>query len=183
MTVVDWLILGVVAVSALISIRRGFVREAISLVTWIAAILIARVFAADFTVVLEPYIATPSLRLGAAYVILFVVTLMVGGLVNYLVGEFVDMVGLSGLDSILGMFFGLARGVLIVGVVVAGMHYALPVEEDEWYQKSRLIPEIVAIIEEMGPLLWEQGEQFLNGPELVDPVEIPAAEQPSEQPT
>lgn len=181
MAVVDWIILGIVAVSTLISVKRGFVREALSLVTWVAAIIVARLFAADFTIVLEPYIDTPSLRLGASYVVLFVVTLMLGGFVNYLIGEFVDMAGLSGLDSFLGMFFGMARGALIIGVVVAGLHYAAPVKADDWYTESKLIPEIVGVIEELGPLLWEQGEQLLNdgvpGAEPVDQTE--STEQPT----
>ena len=51
---IDWVIVGVLGVSTLISIRRGFVKEALSLITWIAAVLIARLFAGQFTVVLEP---------------------------------------------------------------------------------------------------------------------------------
>ena len=168
---IDWLIVGVLGISTLISIRRGFVKEALSLMTWIASVLVARLFASQFTVVLEPYIATDSLRLGAAYLILFIVTLMVGGMVNYLVGEFVRMTGLSGLDRLLGTIFGFARGGVIVLVLVALMHYILPVKEDDWYQQSQLIPQIVQVIEELGPVLWEQipfdTPVFSNGPEQV----------------
>lgn len=181
MTVVDWLILGVITISTLISIKRGFVAEALSLLTWVAAIVIARVFGADFTIVLEPYIDTPSLRLGASYVILFVVTLMLGGLVNYLIGEFVNIAGLSGLDRLLGIFFGLLRGALIIAMIVAGLHYLAPVKQDDWYRQSRLIPEIVAIIEDLGPLLWEQGERWLNEQAPAQP--IPAVQQQAEEAT
>ncbi len=159
---IDWIILGVLGISTLISIRRGFVREALSLATWIAAVIIARLFAGQFTVVLAPYIETESLRLGAAYFILFVATLMVGGMINHLLGEFVRMTGLSGLDRLLGMAFGLARGAIVVTVFVAILHYALPVSEDSWYQQSKLIPEVVVLIEELGPVLWEQGETLLK---------------------
>lgn len=159
---IDWVIVGVLGISTLISIRRGFVKEALSLVTWIAAVLIARLFAGQFTVVLEPYIETDSLRLGASYLILFIGTLMVGGMLNYLVGEFVRMTGLSGLDRLLGTIFGFARGGVVVLVFVALMHYVLPVEEDDWYQQSRFIPQLVSVIEELGPVLWEQGEEFLD---------------------
>ncbi len=159
---IDWVIVGVLGISTLISIRRGFVKEALSLVTWIAAVLVARLFAGQFTVVLEPYIETDSLRLGASYLILFIATLMVGGMVNYLVSEFVRMTGLSGLDRLLGTLFGFARGGVIVLVFVALMHYVLPVEEDDWYQQSRFIPELVNVIEELGPVLWEQGEGLLD---------------------
>jgi membrane protein required for colicin V production len=167
MTTVDWIIIGVLAISTLISIRRGFVKEALSLLTWVAAVVIARLFAGQFTVVLAPYIETESLRLGASYFLLFVTTLMVGGMVNYLVGEFVKVTGLSGLDRMLGMIFGFARGALIIVVIVAGLHYVAPVKEDDWYQRSVIIPEVVVLIEELGPVLWEQGEEiFQNNEEL-----------------
>ena len=90
LSTVDWVIVAVLGISTLISLRRGFVKEALSLVTWIAAVLIARVFAGQFTVVLAPYIEMDSLRFGASFVVLFIATLMVGGMVNYLVGEFED---------------------------------------------------------------------------------------------
>ena len=162
MATIDWVIVGVLGVSTLISIRRGFVREALSLVTWIAAVLVSRLFAGQFTVVLEPYIETDSLRLGTSYLVLFIATLMVGGMLNYLIGEFVRMTGLSGLDRLLGTIFGFARGGVIVLVIVALMHFVLPVEEDDWYRQSQFIPQIVNVIEEFGPVIWEQGEGFLD---------------------
>ena len=162
LAVVDWVIIGVLAVSTLISLRRGFVKEALSLVTWIAAVLIARLFASQFTVVLEPYIETSSLRLGAAYLLLFVATLMLGGMLNHLLSEVIRITGLSGLDRLLGMFFGFARGSVIVVIFVALMHYVMPVKEDSWYQSSKIIPEAVVIIEQLGPVLWEEGEQLLQ---------------------
>jgi uncharacterized membrane protein required for colicin V production len=94
-------------------------------------------------------------------------------MVNHLVGEFVRMTGLSGLDRSLGTIFGFARGGVIVLVIVALMHYVLPVEEDDWYQQSRFIPELVSLIEELGPVLWEQGEGFLDGNPEVRPDSIP----------
>lgn len=166
---IDWVIVGVVGLSALISIRRGFVKEALSLFTWISAVLIARLFAAQLTVVLEPYVETDLLRLGASYLILFIATLALGGMVNHLVGEFVRMTGLSGLDRLLGTFFGFARGGVIILVIVALMHYVLPVEKKDWYQQSQFIPQIVTVIEELGPILWEEGEGFLDKNQKVKP--------------
>ena len=90
LTTVDWIILGVLGVSMFISFRRGFVKEALSLATWVASIVIARLFASQVSTLLVPYIDVPSLRLGAAYMLLVVGTLIVGAMVNHLVGEFVD---------------------------------------------------------------------------------------------
>ena len=161
MTGIDWTILGILAVSTLISLMRGFVKEALSLLTWVAAILVVRLFATQFALLLAPYIQTDSLRLVAAWAILFIVTLMVGALVNRLVSELVKVTGLSGFDRVLGMVFGFVRGGIIVLILVAALHYLLPVQEDDWYRQSRLIPEVVALIEEFGPAIREQGERLM----------------------
>ena len=160
---VDWMIIAIMVVSMLMSFRRGFVQEAISLGTWFVAIILARLFAENFAVLLEPYIETNSIRLGASYLILFVGTLIVGGMVNYLVGEFVTMTGLTGTDRFLGMLFGLARGGIVVLLIVAGLHYLAPVKDDGWYTESKLIPKLVTVVERVTPLVWERGvEMFEN---------------------
>ncbi len=162
LSTVDWLIIAVLGISTLLSIRRGFVKEALSLLTWIAAVVVARLFASEFAVLLENQIETASVRMGAAYFLLFFGTLIVGSLVNQIVGELIRITGLAGADRFLGMFFGLARGSLIVLVAVAALHYLAPVKQDTWWQESQLIPHIVVMIEELGPLLWEQGEQLIQ---------------------
>jgi membrane protein required for colicin V production len=139
MTWVDYLILGIIALSALISLVRGFVREAFSLAAWVAAFWIGWAFFRDFATRLEPWIGVPSIRLGAAFLILMVATLVVGALVSYLVCKLVDSTGISGTDRLIGMLFGAARGALLVGILVllAGLT-AFPA--DPWWRASQLIP-------------------------------------------
>ena len=162
LTPVDWAIVAVLGISILISFWRGFVREAMSLGTWIASIVIARLFAAQTATLLVPYIDVPSLRLGAAYAMLMVGTLIVGALVSNLAGAFVKMTGLAGTDRFLGMVFGLARGGVIITIIVAGLYYLTPAPEDGWWQESVIIPQVVEAIEYLGPLLWEQGSEVVN---------------------
>ncbi len=141
---VDWVIIAVIAVSALISLTRGFVKEALSLVTWVIAGLVAWMFGGAFAELLVGYIETPSLRVMAACAILFVLTLILGGLINYLIGQLVLVTGLSGTDRFLGMVFGAARGVLLV-VVVVGLLSLAPVEGDEWWRQSDFIPHFLLV--------------------------------------
>lgn len=139
MTLVDYAIIGIIALSALISLWRGFVREAFSLAIWVFALWVASSFFRDAALRLAPWVDTPSVRLGLAFVLLMMVTLVVGGLVNYLLIRLVDKTGLSGTDRLFGMVFGVARGVVLVAalVLLAGL---TPFPEDPWWQASSLLP-------------------------------------------
>ena len=138
MTVVDVIILFVIFLSALFSLMRGFVKEAISLTTWIMAIWIASTFASRLAVILPDGIESEAVRLSIGFGLLFVVTLMIGALVNVLVAHFVKKTGLSGADRIFGIVFGFLRGLLIIVVfVVVGSMTPLP--KYEWWQSSNLL--------------------------------------------
>ena len=134
---VDYVILGIIGLSALISLIRGFVREALSLVVWVAAFWVAWSFFRELAVHLD-WFAVPSVRLGVAFAILFVATLMVGALVNFLVGQLVEKTGLSGTDRLIGVLFGATRGAVLVAVLVllAGL---TPFPNDPWWRESQLI--------------------------------------------
>lgn len=141
---VDALILGVIAISALISLSRGFIKEALSLVTWIVAGVIAWMFGGSLAHHFEPYIDTPSVRIIAACALLFVVTLLIGALVNFLLAQLVRATGLTGTDRLLGMVFGAARGLLLI-VILVGLLSLAPVQHDSWWQQSTLIPHFLLI--------------------------------------
>ncbi len=94
---VDYVILGIICLSSLVSLLRGFMREAFSLAAWILAFWIGWTFFRDLAEHLV-WITVPSVRLGAAFAILFVITLILGALVNCLVGPLVDRTGLTGTD-------------------------------------------------------------------------------------
>ncbi len=146
LTWVDWTIVAIIVISALISLSRGFFKEVLSLMTWIAAAIISWLFAGSLALMFEEYIATPSLRVMAAAALLFVATLLTGGLINAVIGKLVEATGLTGTDRALGMIFGALRGVLLVTMIVGLAHY-LPVEQDEWWSSSTLVPHFVGVSE------------------------------------
>ncbi|HOB60573.1 MAG TPA: CvpA family protein [Candidatus Competibacteraceae bacterium] len=135
----DYLILFIVALSMLIGLWRGLLREVISLATWIAAFAIAYLFAEDGAVHLTPYLSTPSLRIALAFGGLFLATLLLGGLIGILASYLVHYTGLTGTDRVLGMVFGLARGytIIVLLVLAAGL---TPLPQDPWWQQSKLLP-------------------------------------------
>lgn len=143
-TWVDWAFIAVIAISSLISLSRGFVKEALSLLTWIVAGVVAWTFGGSLSHYLVDYIETPSARVIAACAILFVATLVVGALINFLISQLVKMTGLSGTDRLLGMVFGAARGALLV-VVAVGLLSLLPVQDDLWWRESHLVPHFLLV--------------------------------------
>jgi len=149
---IDWAILIVIALSAGISLLRGFVREALSLAGWVLAFFVAKGFYLELSVLLEPHIETASLRLAVSWSALFLLTLAVSGIVNYLLGQLVEKAGLSGMDRIMGMAFGALRGVLVTSVAIILLREFTPVEKDSWWKQSELIPHV----ETLGNWFYQQ---------------------------
>lgn len=135
---IDLVIVGIIALSLLISLFRGFIKESISLATWIVAIWLAWIFHPQLAELMVDWINAPTVRLGVAFAALFVATLIVGGLINFVLGQLVERTGLSGTDRSLGAVFGIARGVLVVAVLVllAGL---TPLPKEPFWQQSALL--------------------------------------------
>jgi len=160
---VDIAILAVVALSAVIGFFRGFLREAVGLTTWIVAFYIAFVFAQAGAIFLEQWISSDSARLAVAFGVIFIAVLLVGAIVNYIIGRLVSETGFAGTDRALGGAFGVLRGiaVLIVLVLLAGV---TPVPRDNWWQQSIFLGRLEA------GAVWARG--FLPG-DLASAVTYP----------
>ena len=138
MTYADFAILAIILLSALISLLRGFVKESISLATWILALWVSVTFHGKLATLLPESVHNEQLRAAVAFAALFLMTLLVGGLANFLLSTFVSRSGLSGTDRALGMVFGVLRGVVVVAVLVllAGL---TPITQDGWWQEAYLV--------------------------------------------
>lgn len=159
MNIADYVILGTIAVSMVVSLMRGFTVEALSLVTWIAAFVIARLFSLPLAVLLADFIDPPSARQPLAFVALFVMTLIVGALIRHLVKQVVNATGLSGTDRTLGTVFGALRGALLVVVALAVLSRTTQMPGDPWWQQSVLIPHFLLVetwTAEVGRELWDK---------------------------
>lgn len=144
MSIVDYAIIGVVLVSTLISLVRGFVKEVLSLLTWIAAFVIAMGFSQPAATFVPKAVDIPSARVALAFLVLFVAVLIIGGIINWIISTLVNKTGLSGTDRSVGMVFGLARGVFIVSVLVLLAELtAMP--REAWWQSSVFIPQFMIV--------------------------------------
>lgn len=157
---IDYAILVVIGLSALVSLVRGFVKEAVSLVIWISAFFIASKFYVNLANLLTN-ISDQVLRNAAAISILFITTLVLGALINYLIGQLVNKTGLSGTDRILGLVFGALRGVLIVAAVLFFMDAFTGAKNSDWWKNSQLIPEFTLVVEWFFEYL-KQSSSFLT---------------------
>ncbi|MFZ5558040.1 MAG: CvpA family protein [Pseudomonadota bacterium] len=123
MTGFDYAVLAVMALSVLVSVIRGAVREILALASWVGAFLIANLMAPHLAIMLPAEIPGEALKLLIAFLTLFIGTLLVAGLGTLAIAELVKAAGLTPLDRGLGAVFGAARGALIVlvGVLLAGL--------------------------------------------------------------
>src|ERR1700736_3013541 len=120
MTGADVLILLVLLGSTLIGLLRGFVREAVSLVFWIAAIWAAWRLGPLVEPHLGGLLADPSIAPWVGRMVILVLVLLLGWVVGMLLGYFTRSLGLGPLDRVIGLFFGIARGLVLIGLLVIG---------------------------------------------------------------
>ena len=139
MTLFDYAVILAIAISVLFGAWRGVVGEVLALAAWVVAFFVARAEASQVAQWLAGQIAEPGIRLAAAYVIIFIAVLLLFSIARKVISMLLSAVGLGLLDRLLGAFFGIFRGVLVVlfAVMVAGM---TPLPRSAWWQESVLAP-------------------------------------------
>jgi membrane protein required for colicin V production len=135
----DYLIIAVLAISVLFGLWRGFVAEVLSLVCWIAAFWVAWMFGDAVAAWYGQWLQHPAARVIAGYLSCFLGVLIAGALVGWVLRKLIRGSGLSGVDRMLGMLFGFARGVLLVIAVVLVLDFT-PAAGAAWWQHSQLLP-------------------------------------------
>jgi membrane protein required for colicin V production len=138
----DWAIIVLLGLSMLLSLWRGFIREAASLAGWIAAFIIANTFVGEMASLLSQWIVNVTGRYVAAYAMLFAGTLVLVGVLGKLGTQVVRATGLSLLDRLLGTAFGFARGIIIVLVLVYLLRQLAPPQNLVWLDQAQLMPHV-----------------------------------------
>ncbi len=118
MTSFDYVVLAIIGLSIILSVMRGFFREALAILGWVAAFVTAKTYANQILPMMPDDIPTESLRILAAFLVLFFATLLVATLLAIALSSVFKKMGLGWLNRLLGAFFGLIRGILIVCIIV-----------------------------------------------------------------
>ncbi|RDL46129.1 CvpA family protein [Marinomonas piezotolerans] len=156
----DWLIIAVILLSSLLSLKRGFVKEVLSLVTWVVAFVVAVKFSDQLQTLLIDQVQNDQIRYIVAFVSLFVASLVIGALVSFIVGSLIQVTGLSSTDRVLGMLFGFARGSLIVVAFVSLLSLSPALEKAEFWKSSQLVPQLVIMKDWVREMLGKGSESL-----------------------
>lgn len=138
-TSLDYILMVVLLVSVVVSFFRGFLKEAISLITWFVAFVAALKFAPLLSDHMQNHIANGTIRYILSAVSIFIVVMIVGMLINKLAHALVTTSGLGVVDHLLGFIFGVLRGILFCSILLLILQ-ASPVQSSDWVAHSILAP-------------------------------------------
>lgn len=165
MPIADIVITIAIVISVIVGFVRGFIKEAISIVTLLFAIWAALNFGPGVGNLADNWLASEELQVWFGRAVVFVSLLVIGGLIEWGIAKLVRLSVLSGTDRVFGMFFGLCRGVVVIGVLVIAGQFA-NFDNDPWWRRSQLIPlaeQVADWIRVMAP----------KGIDMLDPDDIP----------
>ena len=159
MIAVDYIILAILVLSAIMGLVRGLLRESIAVITWFLAIVLSWSFASSLEPHLGGVLVGSPLRIWAARVIIFVGVLLLGGAVSTVLGHYVRVSMFAGMDKFLGFIFGIIRGVVIVGAFTIAVQ-ALRMDEDVPWQRSKLMPYAIGVADALRGIVGENLERL-----------------------
>ena len=159
MAVLDWIVLGLLALSMLVGALRGLVYEVLSLGVWIAAFIAAQWFAPAVAPHM-PFGDSEVLRYGLAFVAVFALAVFAGSLLTWLVSKLFAAAGLRPADRALGAVFGLARGVVVV-LAVAVLVNMSPLKTEPWWTSAHSAAWATEALVHLRPMLPQQWIRYL----------------------
>ena len=162
MAPLDWVFLAILLASFILGAWRGLVYEVLSVASWIAAFLVAQLFAPDVAAILPMGQAPEIGRYAAAFVLVFIGVVFAGGLLAWITKKLVEAVGLRPVDRTLGAAFGLLRGVVLLLAIAVVVNMS-PLRRGEWWLESRAAAMSTAAVMQLKPVLPERFGQYLPG--------------------
>ncbi|MGE7136280.1 CvpA family protein [Luteibacter sp. NPDC031894] len=176
----DYVILAVLFISVLIGLARGLISEVLSLVIWVAAFWVAWLFGPAVARYFEGSVTLPTARIAIGYGLCFITVLLVGAVFRFLISRLVSGTGLGGVDRLLGMLFGLARGVLIVSGVVFLLSFT-PLPNEPMWRESAMLPQFAAPAAWLGQQVPANVREYMHPPAALKDMKLPDVKLPSRE--
>lgn len=170
---VDWIILSVLGISILIGLFRGLISEVLGLAIWATAFWASWAFGPSVAAWLGQYLPMPTARLFIGYGGVLMGVLIIGAIIRAIISRIMWRTGLSGMDRMLGMVFGFARGALIVAFMVFLFSLTALVHES-WWRQSSLVPQFQGLAGWLGARVPANVNHYVaQSGELLDKVQVP----------
>ena len=167
MTAFDLLLLAIFLISTVVGVMRGFVKEALSIISWIVAFWLGYTYCVEIGEWIAQYVSLGEgkIRNSAGFGVIFVVTLFAFALITYVITKLIVRGPIKGLDRVLGIATGVVRAVAISAVLLVLMQ-ALGMNSSAFWKESKLVPHLMPAVEyaqSVLPKLWESDEPLKEG--------------------
>ena len=161
MTIFDYTVFIIIGACIIISMMRGAVREMLSIIGWLAALYVAKTYSTQLVPLLPQDIPTDSLRILAAFLILFLGVLLVVSLLSIALSSVLEKIGLSWLNRFFGALFGFAKGLLIVCILVflAGL---TSIPKDVRWTNAMFSSPLEALVKAALPFMPQKVAQYVK---------------------
>ena len=160
MAATDWILIAALSASMLLGALRGLVYEVLSVMGWIAAFLLAQWFSPDVAEKLPMQNSGEALRYAAAFVLVFIASVFLAGLISALMKKIISVVGLRPVDRMMGAIFGLFRGLILLLALSVVVHMT-PLQESDWWLESQGGPMLMTLLKGLRPMLPEKFGAYL----------------------
>ncbi|HJL65618.1 MAG TPA: CvpA family protein [Arenicellales bacterium] len=158
----DLVIIGVILFSAIIGLFRGFIRETLSLVSWILAFVAAFNYRLDIISWFDGIIDNQMYQQIAAFALIFVATLLLISIISHLIYRLMSSTGITGIDRVLGLIFGFGRGVLLLGFFVI-ISRTVGWSDGSWWETSKLVGHLEPVVELIKEFIPEDLSKTIKG--------------------
>ncbi|MBO6552900.1 MAG: CvpA family protein [Roseitalea sp.] len=167
-TLLDGLFLGLVLISAVLAMVRGFSREVLSIGSWVAAAVAAFLFYRTLTPYVQNYVDNELIAQLVAAGLIFLIALIVVTLITMRIADMIIDSRIGPLDRSLGFVFGAARGVIVAAVAIWFINFFVGDQEIAWIDNAKSKPFLDQVAQSLVDLLPDDLGAVVPGGETAE---------------
>lgn len=159
LNMIDYAIIALVLLSAIVGVFRGFVREMISVIFWVASFYLAIRFTPQVSQWFAPHVHSTAVANAISFAAIMIAVLLFGIIVNVLFGFLVDKAGIGAVDRFVGLLFGVARGIIVVAILILMFNFTR-LADSQQFKQSSLLPSFKPLVTWMYQYLPEKVQKM-----------------------